>query len=83
MVPKHCADLPDIQVTDEMDKSTLINQLEGRQSPGQQLIDVIKYMRKVRYTHVRWSKLLPCPQIKDKERFIKIFTLFLLNYLLI
>ena len=48
MVPKHCEDLPDIQVTDDMDKVALMEQLDREENSGPQLSDVIHYMRKVR-----------------------------------
>ena len=48
MVPKHCEDLPDIQVTDDMDKVALMEQLDREENSGPQLSDVVHYMRKVR-----------------------------------
>ena len=51
MVPKHCHDLPDIQITDNMDKSTVLDQLKQTQQSGPQITDVVKYMRRVREVH--------------------------------
>ena len=48
MVPKHCEHLPDIQVTDDMDKVALMEQLDREENSGPQLSDMVHYMRKVR-----------------------------------
>ena len=47
MVPKYCHDLPDIQITDNMDKDTVMDQLKQIEHSGPQLADVVKYMRRV------------------------------------